>query len=57
MDYEVRGGHGRLGEISVEEFDCVGEEEMLGDGTDHMESLVLLESRANVESMASSEVP
>ena len=23
MDYVVRGGHGRLGEIAVEEFDCV----------------------------------
>ena len=57
MDYEVRGGHGRLGEISVEEFDCVGEEEMLGDGTDHMESLVVLERKANVEAMASLEVP
>ena len=30
---------------------------MLGDGTNHMESLVVLERRANVEAMASLEVP
>ena len=57
MDYEVRGGHGRLGEISVEEFDCVGEDEMLGDGINDMEASIALERRANVESLAAAEVP
>ena len=27
IDYAFGGGHSRLSEISVEEFDCVGEEE------------------------------
>ena len=32
VDYLVGGGHVRLCEIAVEEFDCVREEEMIGDG-------------------------
>ena len=36
MEYAVGGGNGRLGEISVEELDCVREKTMLGDGIDHV---------------------
>ena len=32
MDYAVRGGHGRLGEIDVGEFDCVKENNIIGYG-------------------------
>ena len=36
LEYAVGGGNGRLGEISVEELDCVREKTMLGDGIDHV---------------------
>ena len=38
MDYTVRGRHVRLGEIAVEEFDCVREKKMIGEGIDHVEA-------------------
>ena len=57
MDYVVGGGHGSLGEIYVEEFNCIGENKMLGDGINHVEALVVLERRANVEALAAAEVP
>ena len=57
MDYAVRGGHCRLGEIAVEEFDCIGENNMLGDSIDHVEASVVLERRANVETLTAAEVP
>ena len=57
MDYAVRGGHIRLGEIAVEGFDCVGEQKMLGDGINNVELLVVLECRANVEALTDAEVP
>ena len=36
MEYVVGGEHARLLQIAVQEFDCVGEEDMLGDGINHM---------------------
>ena len=36
MDSAVGVGHFRSGEIAVEEFDCIGENKMLGDNIDHM---------------------
>ena len=57
MDYAVRGRHGRLGGIAVEEFKCMGEKNMLGDGIDHVEAYIVLECRANVESLEAAEVP
>ena len=57
MDYEVGGGHVRLGEIAVEEFNCIGENKILGDGIDHVEALVVLDRRTNVEALAAAEVP
>ena len=57
MDYAVRGGNGRLGEISLEEFDCIGEKKMLGDRINHMEASVVLERSTNVETLAAVEVP
>ena len=56
MDYAVGGGHGRLGEVAVEELNCVGEKKMLGDGIDYMEASVVLECRANVEALVATEV-
>ena len=46
-----------MGEIYVEEFNCIGENKMLGDGINHVEALVVLERRANVEALAAAEVP
>ena len=40
MDYAVGEGHVRLGEIAVDEFDCVREKKMTGDGINHAEALV-----------------
>ena len=57
MDYVVEGGHGRLDEIAVKELDFVGENKMLGDGIEHVEELVVLERRANVEAQAAADVP
>ena len=57
MDYAFGCGYSRLGEIYVEEFDCVGEDEMLGDGINDMEASIALERRANVESLAAAELP
>ena len=57
MEYVVRGGHGRLGEIAVEEFNCIGEKKILGDGINHVEASVVLERRENVEALAAAEVP
>ena len=57
MDYAVGGGNGRLGEIAVEEFNCIGEKKMLGDGIYHVESLVVLERRSNIKSLVVMEVP
>ena len=39
------------------EFNCIGEKNMLGDSIDHVESLVVLERRDNVETLTSVEVP
>ena len=57
MDYALREGHSRLGEIAVEEFNCIGEKKMLGDGIYHVESLVVLERMANIKSLVVMEVP
>ena len=57
MEYAVRGGHGRLGEIYVEEFDCIREKKMLGDSIDHVEALVVLERRDNIETLTATEFP
>ena len=57
MDYAVEGGHGRLGEIAMEEFNCIGENKMLGDGIDHVEASVVLERRADIEALVAAEVP
>ena len=57
VDYAAGGGNGRWGKIAVEEFNCVEEDEMLGDGIDHMEASVVLEPRANVDALAAAEVP
>ena len=57
MEYEVGGGHVRLVEIAVEEFTCIRENKMLGDGIDHVEASVMLDHRANVEALAAAEVP
>ena len=46
-----------MGEIAVEEFDYIGENKMLGDSIDHVEASVLLERRANVETLTATEVP
>ena len=48
VDYAVGGGHGKLGEIVVDEFDCIRENKMIGDSINHMEVLVVLERRVNV---------
>ena len=55
--YAVGGGHGRVGEIAVEEFEFIGENNMLGDRIDHVEASVVLEHRANVETLAAAEFP
>ena len=47
----------RLGEIALEELDCIGENKMLGDSIDHMEALVVLDRRANVETLTAAEFP
>ena len=57
MEYEVGGGHGRLDEISMEEFDCIVEKKILGDSIDHVEALVVLDRRSNVENLMAAEVP
>ena len=57
IHYAVIRRHSRLGEISMEEFDCVGEKNMLGDNIDHVEALVVLERRENDEALAVVEVP
>ena len=57
MDYAVGGLHGRLGEIYVEEFNCIREKKILGDGIDHVEASLVLERRANIEALESVEVP
>ena len=57
MDYGVGGGHGRLGKIAMEEFDCVGENKMLDGGIDHVKASVLFECRSNVEALTAAEVP
>ena len=57
MDYAVRGGHGRLVEIAVAELNYIGENKMLGESIKHVEASVVLEIRANVEALASAEVP
>ena len=41
----------------MEEFDCIGEKKMLGDRINHVEASVLLERRANVETLTAAEVP
>ena len=46
-----------MGEITVEEFNCIRENKMLGDIIDHVEELVVLEYRANVETLTAAEVP
>ena len=46
-----------MGEIATEEFDYTREKKMLGDSIDHMEELVVLEYRANVETLTDAEVP
>ena len=56
MDYAVGGGHSRLGEITVEEFNCIREKNMLGDSIEHVEASVVLERRANVETLTAAEV-
>ena len=57
MDYAVVGGHGRLGEIAVEEFDRVRKKYMLGDGINQVESSAVLERWANVKALEAVEVP
>ena len=57
MDYAVEGVHGRLGEIAVEEFDCIVENRMIGGSIDHVEASVVLECRVNGETLAAMEVP
>ena len=57
MDYTVGEVNSRLGEITVEEFNCIRENKMLGDIIDHVEELVVLEYRANVETLTAAEVP
>ena len=41
----------------MEEFDCIREKKMLGDSINHMEASVVLEPRANVETLTAAEVP
>ena len=53
----VRGGKGRFGEIALEELNCIRKNNIHGDGIGHVEASVVLESRANVESLATAEVP
>ena len=57
MDYAVGGRHGRLGEIAVEEFNCIEEKKMLGDGIDNVETPVVLHHRGNVKTLTAVEVP
>ena len=46
-----------MSEIAVEEFDCIGENNMIGDIIEHVEASVLLERRESVETLAAAEVP
>ena len=57
IDYAVGGRHGRLGEMTVEESNCIREKKMIGDSINHMESSVVLECRSNVETLTVAEVP
>ena len=41
----------------MEEFDCIGEKNILGDSIDNVEALVVLERRSNVETLTAVEVP
>ena len=53
----VGGGKGRFGEIALEELNCIRKNNIHGDGIGHVKASVVLESRANVESLAAAEVP
>ena len=44
-----------LGEIPVEELDCIREKKMLGDCINHVKLSVVLERRSNVETLAAVE--
>ena len=57
IDYAVGGRHGRLGEMTVEESNCIREKKMIGDSINHMEASVVLECRSNVETLTVAEVP
>ena len=57
MEYAVGGGNGGLGKIAVGEFDCIREKNMLGYSINHVEASVVLEHRANVETLTSTGVP
>ena len=46
-----------MGEIAVEEFDCIREKKMLGDSIDHVEASLVLERRSNVETLKAAEFP
>ena len=57
MDNPVAFSDGWLGEIVMEEFNCVREEERLGGCVNNVEILVVFEYWVYVEALAAAKVP